>query len=127
MAAPRPKLVVVDANSLLYRAFFALPALTTADGTPTNAVYGFTMMLLRVLDDLKPTHIAAAFDTPKPTFRHARYQAYKGTRAPTPDGSPSNSRAAPSRTMVPSEVAAMLKLAMAVPHWPHARPSRSGR
>ncbi len=80
-------LVALDANSLIHRAFHALPPeMTSRTGEMTNAVYGFTMMLLKVTNDLKPTHIAAAFDTPKPTFRHERFDAYKATRPPTPDG-----------------------------------------
>ncbi|MBM2812340.1 MAG: polymerase, partial [Chloroflexi bacterium] len=79
-------IVLVDGNSLVHRAFHALPPLTSPKGELTNATYGFTMMLLKAIDDLHPTHIAAAFDTPRPTFRHERFDAYKGTRAPTADG-----------------------------------------
>lgn len=80
-------LVALDANSLIHRAFHALPLdLTSPKGELTNATYGFTMMLLRAMADLRPTHVAAAFDTPKPTFRHERFEAYKGTRPATPDG-----------------------------------------
>lgn len=80
------RLLLIDANSLIFRAFHALPPLTSPSGELTNASYGFTMMLLRAIEDLKPTHIVAAFDTPKPTFRHERFNAYKGTRPPLPDG-----------------------------------------
>ena len=79
------KLVLLDANGLVYRAFYALPYLTTSDGRPTNAVYGFTTMLLKVLEEERPTHIAAAFDRPAPTFRHAAYKPYKATRPQMPD------------------------------------------
>src|SRR5581483_3471179 len=79
-------LIALDGNSLIHRAFHALPPLTSPSGELTNATYGFTMMLLRALGDLHPTHVAAAFDTPRPTFRHERFDAYKGTRPPTPDG-----------------------------------------
>lgn len=82
---PASKLVLIDGNSILYRAFFALPPLSAQDGTPTNAVYGFTTMILRLLSDEKPTHLAVAFDKSKTTFRHADYAAYKGTRQETPD------------------------------------------
>ncbi len=79
-------LIALDGNSLIHRAFHALPPLTSTKGELTNASYGFATMLTRALSDLHPTHIAAAFDTPRPTFRHERYDAYKGTRPPTPDG-----------------------------------------
>jgi DNA polymerase-1 len=83
--ADRPqKLVLVDGNSITYRAFFALPPLQNADGRFTNAVYGFTMMLLKLLEEEQPTHIAVAFDAGKTTFRHGLYEAYKGTRQETP-------------------------------------------
>ncbi len=79
------KLVLLDANGLVYRAFYALPYFTTSDGRPTNAVYGFTTMLLKVLEEERPTHLAAAFDRPAPTFRHAAYRPYKATRPQMPD------------------------------------------
>jgi DNA polymerase I len=80
------RILLLDSNSLIFRAFHALPPLTSQSGELTNATYGFTMMLLKSITDLSPTHVAAAFDTPKPTFRHERFDAYKGTRAPMPDG-----------------------------------------
>ncbi|GMA56583.1 DNA polymerase [Alicyclobacillus sacchari] len=80
-----PKLLLVDGNSILYRAFFALPPLSNQQGVPTHAVYGFTMMLLRLLASEQPTHLAVAFDKSKSTFRHADYAEYKGTREQTPD------------------------------------------
>jgi DNA polymerase-1 len=83
--SPRAKLVLLDGNSLVYRAFFALPYFTTADGRPTNAAYGFTTMLLKLLDEERPTHAAVAFDLPAPTFRHAEYEAYKANREAMPD------------------------------------------
>ncbi|MDR7483703.1 MAG: DNA polymerase I [Armatimonadota bacterium] len=79
------KLVLLDSNGLIYRAFYALPYLTTSDGRPTNAVYGFTTMLLKVLDEEKPEFIAAAFDRPGPTFRHEAFVAYKAHREAMPD------------------------------------------
>lgn len=79
------KLVLIDANGLVYRAFFALPYFTTTDGRPTNAVYGFTNMLLKILDEEKPDYIAAAFDKAAPTFRHTTYKEYKATRQRMPD------------------------------------------
>ncbi|SFU45591.1 DNA polymerase I [Alicyclobacillus macrosporangiidus] len=84
MAGRRPKLILIDGNSIAYRAFFALPALSNAEGQFTNAVFGFTQMLLKLLQDESPTHIAVAFDAGKETFRHGLYEAYKGTREKTP-------------------------------------------
>ncbi len=78
-----PKLVLIDANSLIHRAFHALPPLTTPQGEPIGAVYGFTTMLLRVLDDLKPEYAMVVWDTPKPTFRHEAFIDYKAQRPET--------------------------------------------
>jgi DNA polymerase-1 len=80
----KPKLVLIDGNSVTYRAFFALPPLSNARGQFTNAVFGFTQMLLRLLQDEQPTHLAVAFDFGKRTFRHGLFEAYKGTRQKTP-------------------------------------------
>ncbi len=79
------KLVLIDANGLVYRAFFALPYFTTSSGRPTNAVYGFTNMLLKILDEELPNYVAAAFDKPAPTFRHRAYEQYKAHRERMPD------------------------------------------
>src|SRR5256885_2699332 len=79
------KLVLIDANGLVYRAFFALPYFTTSKGRPTNAVYGFTNMLLKILDEEQPGHVAAAFDKAAPTFRHTQFKEYKATRQRMPD------------------------------------------
>lgn len=81
----RHTLVLIDGNSLLYRAFFALPPLTNAQGEVTNAAYGFTTMLLKILDEEQPDLIAVAFDLPAPTFRHRLYADYKATRQQMPD------------------------------------------
>ncbi|MDQ0208091.1 DNA polymerase I [Alkalicoccobacillus murimartini] len=78
------KLILIDGNSIAYRAFFALPLLTNEKGIYTNAVYGFTTMLLKILEDDQPTHILVAFDAGKSTFRHKTYSEYKGTRQKTP-------------------------------------------
>lgn len=78
------KLLLLDGNSLTYRAFFALPPMTDASGRNTNAVYGFTMMLLKLMEDEQPTHFAVAFDASKKTFRHDTYADYKGGRQKTP-------------------------------------------
>lgn len=78
------KLVLVDGNSIAYRAFFALPLLNNDKGVHTNAVYGFTMMLMRILEEEKPTHMLVAFDAGKTTFRHETFKEYKGGRQKTP-------------------------------------------
>jgi DNA polymerase I len=81
------RLLLLDGHSLAYRAFFALPIenFSTTTGQPTNAVYGFTAMLINVLRDEKPTHVAVAFDRGEPTFRHEQYVEYKANRRETPD------------------------------------------
>ncbi|MEW5785014.1 MAG: DNA polymerase I [Bacillota bacterium] len=78
------KLIVVDGNSLIYRAFYALPLLQNSRGEHTNAVYGFTGMLLKLLEDEKPAYIAVAMDYPAPSFRNRIYEHYKGHREKTP-------------------------------------------
>ena len=85
-AARRERLLLLDGHSLAYRAFFALPPenFSTTTGQPTNAVYGFTAMLINVLRDEQPTHVAVAFDRSEPTFRHEQYVEYKATRRETP-------------------------------------------
>ena len=79
------KLVLIDGNSLINRAFYAMPVLYTKDGTPTNAVFGFTNMLVKIISEIKPTYMAVAFDVKEPTFRHKMYDGYKATRKPMPD------------------------------------------
>lgn len=74
------KLVLVDGHAILHRAFHALPPLTTKRGEPINAVYGLVSMLLRVIQDLNPTHIAVCFDEKAPTFRHKAFKAYQAYR-----------------------------------------------
>ncbi len=74
------KLVLIDGNAILHRAYHALPALTTKSGEPINAVYGLVSMLLRVIKDLRPTHLAVAFDTKAPTFRHKEFALYQSQR-----------------------------------------------
>ncbi len=83
--ADRRTLLLVDANGLVYRAFFALPYFTTRDGRPTSAVYGFTTMLLKVFEEQAPEYVAVAFDKPGPTFRHEAFAEYKALRRPMPD------------------------------------------
>jgi DNA polymerase-1 len=81
------RLLLLDGHSLAYRAFYALPVdnFSTVSGQPTNAVYGFTSMLINALRDLDPTHVAVAFDVSRATFRSEAYEGYKATRAKTPD------------------------------------------
>jgi DNA polymerase-1 len=81
------RLLLLDGHSLAYRAFYALPVenFSTASGQPTNAVYGFTSMLINALRDLDPTHIAVAFDVSRVTFRSEAFEGYKATRAKTPE------------------------------------------
>jgi len=78
--------MLIDGNSLLYRAFFALPTdMATASGQVTNAVFGFTSMLINLVKDHKPDQVVASFDRPEPTFRHQAVDGYKAGRAETPD------------------------------------------
>ncbi|MEY4683334.1 MAG: hypothetical protein RL534_753, partial [Actinomycetota bacterium] len=81
------KLLLIDGHSMAYRAFFALPvdAFTTASGQHTNAVYGFSNMLMTLIKDEKPTHVAVAFDVSRKTFRTEKFPEYKATRSATPD------------------------------------------
>ncbi|HZI96529.1 MAG TPA: DNA polymerase I [Actinomycetales bacterium] len=83
----RPRLLLVDGHSLAYRAFFALPVenFSTTTGQPTNAVYGFTSMLINVLRDEQPTHVAVAFDVSRTTFRSEVYPDYKANRSKSPE------------------------------------------
>jgi len=76
--------MLIDGNSIAYRAFFALPLLNNEKGIHTNAIYGFTMMLTKMLEEEKPTHVLVAFDAGKTTFRHEAYKEYKGGRQKTP-------------------------------------------
>ncbi|GGH86775.1 DNA polymerase-1 [Pullulanibacillus pueri] len=78
------KLVLIDGSGIAYRAFFALPLLNNDKGVYTNAVYGFTTMLLKIIETEKPTHMLVAFDAGKTTFRHKTFKEYKGTRQKTP-------------------------------------------
>jgi DNA polymerase-1 len=79
------KLVLIDGNAILHRAFHAMPPLTTGSGEPINAVYGLVSMFLRVIKDLKPDAIAVAFDEKEPTFRHKEFKEYQSQRPPTAD------------------------------------------
>lgn len=79
------KLVVIDGNSIFYRSFYALPLLANSQGEYSNAVYGFAIQILHIIQNIKPKYIAVAFDVSKKTFRNNIYADYKGTRKPMPD------------------------------------------
>src|SRR5512135_838346 len=79
------KLVLIDAMAILHRAYHALPPLTTRAGEPIGAIYGLTGMLLRIIQDLTPTHIAFCFDEEAPTFRRKEFKDYQVQRAPVAD------------------------------------------
>ncbi len=81
----KKKLILIDGSSYLYRAFYALPPLTSPKGEPTGAIYGFIRMLSKLLNELNPEYIAVVFDLPGKTFRHEEYKEYKATRKETPD------------------------------------------
>jgi len=78
--------LIIDGNAIIHRAFHALPPLTDPQGRLVNAVYGFFSMLLKVIEDVKPTHIAVCFDRPKPTFRKALFVGYQAHRPQMADG-----------------------------------------
>src|SRR3972149_3385963 len=81
----KPLLVLFDGNAIIHRAFHALPPLTVSKtGETVGAVYGFAQMLLKTINDLKPSHYGIAFDTKAPTFRHQMFDQYKAQRPPTP-------------------------------------------
>ncbi|MBD7912189.1 MULTISPECIES: DNA polymerase I [Clostridium] len=79
------RLLILDSNSLMNRAFYALPPLTNSEGIHTNAIYGFTNMLLKMKEEFKPDYIVSAFDRKAPTFRHVEYDEYKAGRKKMPD------------------------------------------
>ena len=79
------KLVLIDGNSLLNRAYYATPVFTTKAGVPTNGIFGFVKLLLKIIDDKKPSYLAVAFDLHAPTFRHKLYADYKAGRKPMPE------------------------------------------
>ncbi|MFY9915430.1 MAG: DNA polymerase I, partial [Nocardioidaceae bacterium] len=85
-AGTRPVLLLLDGHSLAYRAFFALPVenFSTTTGQPTNAVYGFTSMLINLMRDENPTHVAVAFDVSRQTFRSELFADYKANRTTSP-------------------------------------------
>ena len=83
--AEKPTLFLIDGSNYVYRAYYAIRELSNSKGFPTNAIYGFTTMLLKLLRDWKPEYIAVVFDLKGPTFRHEAFEGYKATRRPTPD------------------------------------------
>ena len=85
MAAERKQLILVDGSGYIFRAFFALPPMNTSRGLPTQAVYGFIRMILKLLKDVRPSHIAIVFDSPKKTFRDDLFAEYKANRAEAPN------------------------------------------
>lgn len=79
------RLILIDANAIVHKAFYALPVLTNREGEQINAIYGFSSILLKAIDELQPDYIAAAYDLPAPTFRHQEYEEYKAKRPKKPD------------------------------------------
>jgi len=84
MAQDRPVIYLIDGSGYIFRAFFALPQLNNSRGLPTNAVYGFVRMMLKLLKDARPSHIAVVFDSPRKTFRDDLFEAYKANRKESP-------------------------------------------
>jgi len=81
----KKRLIVIDSNSIIHRAYHALPPLTTKRGELVNAIYGFLLVFLKAIRELQPDFIAACFDFPAPTFRHKKFKAYKAKRPPAPE------------------------------------------
>jgi DNA polymerase-1 len=81
----KKRLIIIDSNSIIHRAFYALPKLTTKNGQIINAVYGFLLVFLKAIREFQPDFIAATFDFPGPTFRHKEFKEYKATRPKAPD------------------------------------------
>ena len=84
MAKEKKRLIIIDSNSVIHRAFHALPPLTTKKGEIVNAVYGFLLVFLKAIKEFEPDFIAACFDFPAPTFRHKKFKEYKAKRPPAP-------------------------------------------
>ena len=85
MNGKKKRLIIIDSNSLIHRAYHALPPLTTKKGELVNAIYGFMLVFLKALKEFQPDYIAACFDLPGPTFRHKKFKEYKAKRPPTPE------------------------------------------
>ena len=79
------RLLILDSNSIINRAYYGVKPLSASDGTPTNAVYGFLNILIKLINDFEPDYLCAAFDLKAPTFRHKMYDGYKAQRKPMPD------------------------------------------
>ena len=79
------RLILIDANAIIHKVFYALPELTNRKGEQINAIYGFSSILLKIINELKPNYIAAAYDLAAPTFRHIEYKEYKAKRVKKPD------------------------------------------
>ena len=86
MTEEKKRLIIIDSNSIVHRAFHALPPLSTKSGEVVGAVYGFLLVFLKALRELQPEFIAATFDLPGQTFRHEKFKEYKATRPPTAEG-----------------------------------------
>ena len=80
------KLLIIDSNSILNRAFYGIRFLSNSKGVQTNAIYGFLNILLKLIGEVEPDYICAAFDLKAPTFRHKMYTEYKAQRKPMPEG-----------------------------------------
>ncbi len=85
MSSPAKTLYLIDGSSYIYRAYHAIRSLSNSQGLPTNAVFGFTRMLLKLIEDKSPEYVAILFDTKAPTFRHKMYHLYKANRPPMPE------------------------------------------
>ena len=81
----KQQLLLVDGSGYIFRAFHALPPMTRTDGTPVNAVYGFTAMLMKLVDDMQPDHVAVVFDVARKTFRSDIFPKYKANRSEPPE------------------------------------------
>ena len=82
----RPRIVLLDTHAIIHRAYHALPDFSSPSGEPTGALYGLSAMILKIISDLKPDYIAAAYDLPKPTYRHEAFEGYKAKRPKHEDG-----------------------------------------
>ena len=85
MVNEKKRLIIIDSNSIIHRAYHALPALTTKKGELVNAVYGFLLVFFKAIREFQPDYICACFDFPAPTFRHKKYKEYKAKRPPAPE------------------------------------------
>ena len=79
------RLIIIDGNSIINRAFYALPDMSNSEGLKTNAIFGFVRMMFKIIEDYQPTHMSVAFDKKAPTFRHKQYADYKAGRKKMPD------------------------------------------